>query len=409
MATVEMTARWLERLKPPAAGRDEYLDEKVSGLGLRVSFTGRMVWYVVFRVKGDSKLRRLTLDPFPALGLADARDEGRRVLLAASRGEDPASQKQDAKAAPDFAELAAEYLERHAKKVKRSWQEDERVIGRDLLPAWGRRKAHEITRRDVIKLLDAIADRGAPIQANRTRALISKIFNWAIGRDLVVVNPCNQVRAVAPENQSDRVLTEDEIRAVWRSFGELEPLMAAIFKLRLLTAQRGGEVGAMRWADLDLASGWWTIPGEVAKNGLSHRVPLSAPSIALLQPLRDAAKRRAKQAGKSEKDAENAVQEAWVFPSPRGQGARHIANVQKAADRVKASADVAFVPHDLRRTAASYMTGMGISRLVVSKILNHVEQGITRVYDRHSYDAEKRQALDAWGERLTAIVEVAHV
>lgn len=390
MATLEMTARWIERLKAPEAGRLEYLDTKASGLGLRVSHTGRLVWFVVFRVKGDPKLRRLTLDPYPTLTLAEARERAHNVTLEASRGQDPAAEKQADKEAMTFAELAAEYLERHAKKTKRSWREDERTLAHDLLPAWARRKAHEVTRRDVIALLDAIADRGAPIQANRTRALVSKIYNWAIGRDLVENNPCYQVRAVATENQRDRVLSEDEIRAVWRAFDGLDPLMAALFKLRLLTAQRGGEVETMRWTDVDLGAGWWTIPAEFAKNGLSHRVPLAPVVVAILRAL------PSRNAG-----------EVWVFPSPKRKG-HHINSVGKAAGRIKAASGVDFTPHDLRRTAASHMTGMGISRLVVSKILNHVEQGITRVYDRHSYDAEKRQALDAWGARLVAIVEVAH-
>jgi integrase len=160
--------------------------------------------------------------------------------------------------------------------------------------------------------------------------------------------------------------------------------MAASFKLRLITAQRGVEVLMMRWEDID--GEWWTIPAEVAKNGRSHRVPLSAPALALLEELREAAK-----------------ESRWVFPSPKG-GDRPIGYVQKAADRLAELAGVAFVPHDLRRTAASAMTSMGVPRLVVSKILNHVESGVTAIYDRHSYDAEKREALGKWGERVEAML-----
>ena len=387
MPSVTMTAQWVDRVKPPAAGQVDYFDAKLPGFGLRVSHGGKRAWVLLYRLKGDPRKRRLTLGEYPALSLADARDDARAKLVDVDRGDDPAAEKQADKAAMTFAELAADYLERHAKKVKRSWKEDERILTHDLLPAWGRRKAHEITRRDVMHLLDAIADRGAPIQANRTRALVSKVYNWALGRDLVLHNPCLQVKAVATENQRDRVLSESEIRAVWREFEGLDTLMGAIFKLRLLTAQRGGEVETMRWADVDLAAGWWTIPAEFAKNGLSHRVPLAPQVVAVLRGVE-----RVSRGG------------AWVFPSPKRKG-HHINSVNKAAERIKAGAGVDFTPHDLRRTAASHMTGMGISRLVVSKILNHVEQGITRVYDRHSYDAEKRQALDAWAERLGAIVE----
>jgi integrase len=163
--------------------------------------------------------------------------------------------------------------------------------------------------------------------------------------------------------------------------------MAKSFKLRLITAQRGVEVLMMRWEEIE--GDWWTIPAEVAKNGRSHRVPLSAPALPLLEELREAAE-----------------ESRWVFPSPKG-GDRPIGYVQKAAEKLVMDTGVEFVPHDLRRTAASHMTSMGVPRLVVSKILNHVESGVTAIYDRHSYDAEKREALARWGERLESILSKA--
>jgi integrase len=184
------------------------------------------------------------------------------------------------------------------------------------------------------------------------------------------------------------VLSRDEIRALWKSFADLSPAMGAMFKLRLLTAQRGAEVRSMRWEDVDLDVGrYWTIPPERSKNGLAHVVPLSSPAIEILGALREVRT-------KSE----------WVFPSRTANG-MHIQNVQKAAARLRAKSEVKdVVLHDLRRTAASFMTSTGVSRLVVSKILNHVEQGITRVYDRHSYNDEKREALEKWADALCSIV-----
>jgi len=380
------TAQWLERLPLPEA-RTEFFDQKVTGLGLRVNLTGLKSWFFMYRAKGDPRKRRLTLGRYPAITLADAREAARQAAVAVDCGEDPGADKQALKAAHTFSELADEYLEKFAKRNKRSWREDERMLRRDILPAWGRRKVHDIARRDVIALLDGIVDRGAPIQANRTLALVRKIFNWAIGRDIVEHNPCLQVKPPQREHQRDRVLTQDEIRALWCAFNEQGPSIGAMFKLRLMTAQRGGEVASMTWRDIDLDNGWWTIPAERSKNRRSHRVPLTAPASALLTELRD-------HSGDSD----------WVFPSPTRSG-RHIKNVQKAAQRVREASGVTdFVLHDLRRTAASHMTSIGISRLVVSKILNHVEQGITRVYDRYSYDGEKKQALDEWGDHLMKIV-----
>src|SRR5262249_13720096 len=183
----------------------------------------------------------------------------------------------------------------------------------------------------------------------------------------------------------DRVLTEDEIRAVWAAISVEDVLIGAIMKLRLVTAQRGGEVASMARTEADWGTGWWTIPAEKAKNGLSHRVPLSPLAISILEEAKA-------KAGAS----------PWMFPSRRK--GRHLEQLVQAAHRIRERSGVDFTPHDLRRTAASHMTGMGISRLTVSKILNHVEKGVTATYDRHSYDAEKRQALEAWAVRLEQII-----
>ena len=148
----------------------------------------------------------------------------------------------------------------------------------------------------------------------------------------------------------------------------------------------------MRWEDLDLATGWWTIPAERSKNGLSHRVPLSPQALAVIEDVRE-----------QEKDARRKGKVSpWLFPSPKP--GRHMEHLVQAAKGIRERAGVEFVPHDLRRTAASYMTSMGLPRLTVKKILNHVETDVTATYDRHSYDQEKSHALNAWGERLHEIL-----
>jgi integrase len=185
--------------------------------------------------------------------------------------------------------------------------------------------------------------------------------------------------------QRDRVLSDEEIKQVWGACGQLDHVLEIYFKIALLTAQRGGEVRVMRWDDVDLVTGWWTIPAQITKNGLAHRVPLSHAAYDLLR------------------QCQATASSPWVFPSPR-LPQRPVKNVHTPAGRLAVQSSVTFVPHDLRRTAASHMTSMGIPRLVVAKILNHVEPGVTKVYDRHSYDAEKRQALEAWGRKVMALV-----
>ena len=220
------------------------------------------------------------------------------------------------------------------------------------------------------------------------------MFRFAVASDVVEVNPVSGVPRPGVERQRDRVLTEAEIRHLWAALEPFPEAMAAGFKLRLLTAQRGGEVFDMRWADLDMAGGWWTIPGDRAKNGLPHRVPLTAPVLTTLMGLR----RKADQPGKSKQAVAAPV---YVLAGARGKRQRSEASQTLGIPN--------FVGHDLRRTAASYMASAGVSRLVISKILNHVERGVTAVYDRHSYDAEKRTALETWARTLNEILQNSSV
>ena len=391
---MNLTARTVKTLRP-LNERREYADDLVPGLALRVTPTGDKTWAVRFRVNG--RQRRLTLAPYPTMSLAKARKAARNALLGASTGADPATEKQRARKGETFGELADEYLTRHAKPKKRSWREDDRILNAELLPRWRFRKVKEITRRDVRDLIDAIADRGAPVMANRVLALVRKMLNFAVQRDWIELNPAWKLPAPGEERTRDRVLTEQEIREVWAATEGERPATRALMRLRLLTAQRGGELQKMTWADVDLNAAWWVIPAKHSKNRLPHRVPLSPGAIKELKALKKAT-----------------PDDLWVFAGRTGGRpmgdvkaiARRMAlRVQKARAGKGVDDSFEFRGHDLRRTAASYMAAGGIPRLSISKILNHVETGITAVYDRHSYDPEKRAALEWWALKLQAILK----
>jgi integrase len=303
-------------------------------------------------------------------------------------GEDPAATKRGARHVDTFGTLATEYLEHYAKRKKKSWQEDARTLNAELLPTREHTPLKNLRRRDIRELLQQIAERPAPIMANRTLALVRNMLNFAIECEWLEANPAARLAKPAIEHPRDRVLTSDEIRAFWAATAEASGPIQAWLRLRLLTAQRGGEVIPMRWSDIDLASKWWTIPGEYTKNKLAHWVPLNAASVTILRELRTRAP----------------ADQRWVCASSRlDSPVTH--DAKKAVARVRRQLGFDFRGHDLRRTAASLMTSAGTSRLVVAKILNHVETGVTAVYDRHSYDAEKRVALDAWGRQLQRILQ----
>jgi integrase len=393
MPTIPFTARALEALKPTPNAQIDYFDKSLPGFHLRISPRGRKTFGVMYRHAG--RVRRMTFGTFPPLTLADAREKAKEELRKAAKGEDPATQKAEEREADSFRLLADDYLNRYAKLKKKSWKEDNRIIDKKLNPAIGNITAKRITRAQIRELLDGIAAT-APIEANRVLATVRKIYNWALSQDLVESNPCHGISAPGVEHQRDRVFSEDEIKKLWKEFDAETVGMGATFKLRLITAQRGGEVFSVEWKDLDLENAWWTIPGEKAKNGLAHRVPLTPAAIRIFKDLKE------KQMGsKTRKES------PWVFPARQGTG--HLTTCQKSVEEIRDRSGIKdFTAHDLRRTAASMMTGMGIPRLTVSKILNHVEPGVTAVYDRHSYDKEKREALEGWSHRLQLMVSDLH-
>ena len=381
--------------------RYEIWEDGRTGLGVRVSPKGRKSWMYMYRFGG--KARRMTIGTYPAIGLASARVKHSSAKELLAKGTDPGARQIERKRAERNAEtvtqLVEEYLEKWARPRKRSADEDERTLRKEVLPAWGRRKAKEITRRDVITLLDGIVDRGSPIQANRTLATVRKMFNFALSRDIVDATPVAMVKAPAKENQRDRVLSADEIRTLWNGL-DAAPMSEGVklaLKLELVTAQRKGEVVEAAWSEIDFEKKAWTIPAERSKNDKVHVVPLSPLALEFMQ-----------------KAHELAGGSPWVLPSPGGNRPITPRSVNHALYKVlrpappkrpKPAIEIEnFTPHDLRRTAASGMTALGINRLTVSKILNHVETGVTATYDRYAYDAEKRHALDAWAAHLEKVL-----
>lgn len=393
-------------------------DGELRGLILTVLPSGRKQFSIRYRVRG--RQRRLVLGEYPGLSLAQARKHARKAQTGIDEGRDLAGERQAAKLArtDTVKALVDDYLAKHARPFKKSADEDARVLTVDVLPTWGDRSVRDLTRRDVRALIEGIATR-APIMANRTLALVRKMLNFAVDHDWIEANPAARVQKPAPETSRERVLTDDELRRFWRVLSHPpttadrpapgrprangagdDPLcpisarLAALLKVRLLTAQRGGEVARMRWADLDRDAGWWTIPSRDTKNGEPHRVALVADAIALID---------AQQAQKESDDEDEDVRE-YVFV---GRGASIRDRAKKAPAAIARVLGFEFRGHDLRRTAATRMAAAGIPSDHIAKVLNHVEGGprATRVYDRHGYDPEKRVALETWARTLTAILD----
>jgi integrase len=368
-------------------------------LSLRVTAKNVRTWTVFYRDK-NGRQKRLTLGRYPAVTLADARELAREAQLNVAKGRDPVAEKRVAREVLTFGELAEKYIDHHAKPNKKSWGEDQRQLDASLLPKWKHRPAADVTSEDLLSLLNAKVKAGAPVAANRLRALVSSVYSFGAEQRLVpaTANPVIGVKKPAKETTRDRVLTDDEIRRLWNVCATQNPYVCAWFRLRLVTAQRGGELLQMRWQDIDSKSHFWTIPAEFVKNAHGHRVYLNETARKVLD------------------DVPRADHAGWVFPKSRMGDYKHVgrrlaqstrANIiarSKARRRARDRADVR--GHDLRRTAASLMASGGVPRFLISRILNHSqERDITSVYDRYSDDAEKRAAMEFWRRQLTCVLD----
>jgi len=356
----------------------------------------------------DGLPRRVTLGRYPRMSLADAgvayAEAQRKVANGIDPGASEVEQRRRLREAPTIRELGLEYIERHCKPNKRSWEEDLRVLNHDVLPAWGARKASSVTRTDVNALLDDIATR-APIQANRTFAFVRSMFRFAETRDYVVASPCHGVRARTKERTRDRVLEPDEIASLWLAVeqpGITETLRLAI-RFLLLTAQRIGEVTKAEWSEIDFKQSVWVQPATKVKNGKPHRVPLSVQAVAILRRARQIAVERQGRIAEQRGDALG-LEPRWVFLSTRGDRPITTRSLDRALRRFRIKGSVPdFRPHDLRRTAATHLTRLGVDRLTVQKLLNHSDRSVVAIYDRYDREEEKREALKVWGREVAKL------
>jgi len=352
--------------------RKDYYDSKITGLGLRVSPRGGKSWFISIR-KQKTK-RRITLGNYPIMDLASARSVAQAELLKTQLGQ-TLSKDLEVTEVMTCEELSSFYMERYAKPKKKSWKSDEYHL-KVFNQYFAKKSIFELRRRDINHFLHKLVTKhGYTTQANRIFETTRRMFNFAIEQDLMENSPCFRVKKLIKEKSRDRVFSDGELAAFFKALENEELIYQNYYKFLFLTAQRPGEVKGMRWSELDLKSKWWTIPADRSKNGLSHRVPLSEELLQILQSQR-----------------EHYPSIAFVFPSPTGSG-NEIHNTEKAFTRIKKQTQIENIrPYDLRRTAATRLASNGVPRLVISKILNHKEKGITAVYERHSYDQEKVEA-----------------
>lgn len=402
-ASFKLTKAAVDRYQLPAGKSDVTLwDADLAGFAMRVHAGGRRTWGVSYRARSGQQ-RRVSLGRYPEMGADDARKAAKAILGKVAEGADPAGEARAARAAEAEAEPPAPvhdifdrvltaYIEHYAKPNTRekSWRETERILKKEALPAWKGKRIGDITRQDVQSLLEAVVDRGSPIMANRVLAAVRKLFAWVAAggpRGFAIDrSPCENIKPPAAERSRDRVMTDAEIRVLWRAFDGLGFPFGPLLKFLLVTGQRREEVAGLPWSEIDLEARLWTLPRERAKNNVQHGVPLSPEAVSILSSL----PRRGD----------------LVFSTTGQTPPSGFSKIKTRVDKSLGEA-VPWTWHDFRRTAASGMAGLGVALPVIEKLLNHTSGsfgGIVSVYQRYQFADEKRAALELWGAHVTAVI-----
>jgi integrase len=405
MPTAALTAASVERLKPPTVGQVEYYDRRLPSFGLRLSYHGTKSWFVMTRL--DGKLIRVTLGKHPALSLAEAREEARRVVNLAAAGKDPrqiraqAKRRRQEERRNTFGTCAEAFLEKYAERQLRpsTQREYRRILRGADTRGWQDRPISQIAKRDVLDLIEEIDGRGSPGASKRALSYLRKFFNWCAERDIIAVPPTDRIRAPHPELSRDRVLSQEELRYLLPGIEAEQSVFRPLLQILLLTGQRRAEVAGMRWTELrnlENDNAIWELPADRTKNNRTHLVPLSPRIRGLLQS--------------RPRDSELVFTTTGDTPVSGFGKIKARLDMRMNAMRLRDGLEpvLAWTLHDLRRTMVTVMNErLGIPPHVVEAIVNHVsglaKAGVAGVYNRALYLHDRRLALVKWEKWLSSL------
>jgi len=384
----KLTEMAVSKIAPEAGRRLEVFDALTPGLALRVTEGGKKSWSVMYRVAGRGDggnrgaLRRMTLGAYPLIDLKAAREKARAAIDLADRGDDPTDKRRDEmrqKGVRVFEVICARFIELHAKAHTKKWRDTERLLNTYVVPAWRGKLIDTIDRAAAHELLDEISMGHGTGAAREVRKHVTKLFNWAVDRGLLTASPVAGMRrpelGYAPR---ERVLSMDELKAVWKAADKVGYPFGPMVQLLVLTAQRRAEVANISrdWLMLDQTT--FEVPAAMYKTDRPQVVPLSVPALAIVEAL--------------------PKWNSGDFLLSTTAGKRPVSGFSKAKARLDQLSEVeGWTLHDLRRSAATHMARLGVPQEHIERVLGHAIEGVAGTYNRYSYLPEKRAALDVWG------------
>ena len=400
---MRLTKSTITKLELPAGMKEStFYDETLSGFGIRLRASGKKTWVAVYRF--GSRTRRVTIGDATTVLPDEARAHAREILAKADLGRDTQAERTDERQREDITldSVIAFYIEEYV--APRQKPRTQLETKRHLLVHWASLHDCPIARvahRDIANELSRIVKDHGPIAANRARSALSGLFVWAMHQGISEHNPVAATAPPAPERPRTRILSNGELRTIWRHTNE-EGDYLTILRLLLLTGQRRQEVGAMAWSELDFEKALWSIPPERTKNHLAHDVPLSDQALIIVKSV-------------SHQGNRDLMFGRGGGPFSGWSKSKERLDRRIAQDRVEAdvgslvqqnAALPRWVVHDIRRTMVTGMAELGIQPHVIESIVNHVsghKAGVAGIYNRATYADEKRRALQEWANHIYKI------
>ncbi len=406
MENVVLTAKRIQFLKPSTK---RYEVPAGDGLYLLVRTSGTKSWCFRYRYRG--RTRNVSFkEPWPVMSLALARAEAARMMEELKNNRDPAKMHEEEieEQKPDTVKaVGEEWITRYVKPNTRTATavEWERILRKEIIEPWKDKYVAEIGKPDILRLLDSIVDRGAPVSANRIFEVIRAWLNWCVQRGYLESSPAIGIKAPAEEEERERVLTVSELTEIWTVSKSFDYPLKPFLQLATLLPMRRSEIATMRWSNLDLDKALWTIPAKtMGRKSRDLVVPLPTVAVELL------------------KVQPRYTQGDFVLTTTAG------AKAIKGFSKMKSSIDKAmlksrmergidkniehWILHDLRRTTTTMLAERGVLPHILSAILGHSaavsvstmpSAVITKVYNRYAYLPEKRQALEDWAQYLSSL------